>query len=55
MKKNLKFSYCIITHHDDNETSSKKLEENSPLKIIVSNYMFAEMPLGDRGMTYTLV
>lgn len=54
IKKILKFSYCIITHDDASEAFPKKLEENSPLKIIDSNYIFAKIPSRDRGMTDTL-
>lgn len=54
VKKILKFSYYIITHVDESEIFPKKLEENSPLEIIDSNYIFAKRPSRDGSMTYTL-
>lgn len=54
VKKILKFSYYIITHVDESEIFPKKLEENSPLEIIDSNYIFAKRPRDAGSMTYTL-
>ena len=42
VKTILKFSNYTITHDDESEIFPKKLEENSLLEIIDSNYVFAK-------------
>lgn len=53
IKKILMYSYCIVTHNDDSETSLKELEDNSPLKTIDLNYVLTKISCTRQGITYS--